>query len=79
MSEGQRVSPCFFVFCSNVVGQVFMNSSDIEDRMTNSLDRNAVLTTNSYDYQWARPLGSHLNILHFISPKGLPIRAGVNT
>jgi hypothetical protein len=29
----QGVSPCFFVFCSNVVGQVFLNSYDIEDRV----------------------------------------------
>jgi hypothetical protein len=33
VSEGQGVSPCFFVFCSNVVGQVFLNSYDIEDRV----------------------------------------------
>jgi RHS repeat-associated protein len=34
---------------SNAVGQVFLKSFDIEDRMTNSVDRNGVVTTNSYD------------------------------
>jgi RHS repeat-associated protein len=35
---------------SNAVGQVFLKSFDIEDRMTNSLDGNGIVTTNSYDY-----------------------------
>jgi RHS repeat-associated protein len=34
---------------SNAAGCMFLNASDIEDRMTNSMDRNGVVTTNGYD------------------------------
>jgi YD repeat-containing protein len=35
--------------CSNAAARVFLKSSDIEDRLTNSLNGNGVVTTNSYD------------------------------
>jgi len=35
---------------SNAVGQIFLKSFDIENRMTNGVDGNGVITTNSYDY-----------------------------
>ncbi len=44
-----------FYASSNAAGQLFSKSFDIEDRMTNSVNANGVVITNSYDF-WRRML-----------------------